>query len=277
MKKSVIAAILISFVFILTSFTPVFAANVPPIVLDWSKADTEELVLHDPCKSWDETIVGKSEYDPEAGAWKITTDQVISSPDCAYTSVTFDIAPMLEQYKFVRICYKTSIDYKNDILKFRRSGTVWATINMKQSDDFASVVLNLSEVDSFVNNRNLEAVGITIGPEGKNTEMQSGATVWIKYIALFGTKEEADSFRIDGETARDPETSYVEEPESSEEPSSSTEVSESSVSESSVSESSSSEQSDPGEKNSSVTVYVIIAAVVIVAAVLAIVLTKKKK
>ena len=248
MKKSLIAlAVVVILTMTVALVAPCFAENAEPIIFDLTVENTNLPGANGMLgMTWSGAKRGTSGYDAEEKAWKLESTKKIPGWNGGYEEFKFsEVVGELdfeEDYQYCVITYKTAgmhgliEDEDGNSLgenKVGINGDGAATIfeeGLEPSDEYVNGII---PTEDFGTTHKV----IIVANAWSGGDMDPGAKVFIKYIAFFATKAEAEAF--DGtKDASKPETSEPEtsEPEASEPEASEPEVSEPEASEPEASE-----------------------------------------
>ena len=197
-------------------------------------------------KAWSGNYVGTSGYDADEKAWKLENVKDIEGNSYgAYEEFKFPEAIDFKTYKYCAIVYKTNnlatdtgagiISIHNTEAKF----IINDNIAPNESGEYINTVVAIT--DSEITSE------IRVAMSQLGSTIKQGCQVFIKYIAFFANKEEAEAYKFDLRTEPEASEPEVSEPETSKPEASEPEVSklETSKPETSKPETSQPEVSEP--------------------------------
>ena len=278
MKKSLIAlAVVMILAMTAALVAPCFAATPEPIIFDLTVEDTNLPGANRQLgKTWDGAKRGTSGYDAEEKAWKLETTKKIPGWQGGYEEFKFaEVVGELdfeEDYQYCVITYKTAgmhgllEDEDGNSLgenKVGINGDGAATIfeeGLEPSDEYVNGII---PTEDFGTTHKI----IIVANAWSGGDMEPGAKVFIKYIAFFATKAEAEAF--DGTKDASSQTPEASEPEASAPEASETEVSET--------ENSQAGGNEGGKPNTNTSDVAMISGAIVLCAAAAVVVAVSKK
>ncbi|MBP0990878.1 MAG: hypothetical protein J5874_06860 [Oscillospiraceae bacterium] len=256
-------------------------ADADPIVWDYSIEDTTGIPFRDNAvvQNWGAKITGEAKYDANEKAFAIIDGEGLKAWQSAYANInTYCLDPEngdqpladWSVYKWIVVCYKT-VDI-NGVTSFAitADGALAFTALPASPDSYNKLVLdainggvgdNVSGIGSGAGAGQFGGVNMNFGWYSSSDIETGGTGIYLKYIAFFATKAEAEAFDFDSYNATEPSdpTPDTSEPETSE-----PETSEPNQTENSEAEKPNTNTSDVAMISGAVLLCAVAAAVVVV-------------
>ena len=257
MKK--ILAVLIAVVLAFAALSCVAFADTEPIVYDFTSENASPKPFSGTVgHCWDGLPGGTSSFDATEKAWKLEITKAFSGSwqgcyEVIHTGGEIDFST----YQYIAICYKENFPEGQGPL-LNKDGAAHVEYLSEGKGAYGTTILKTALLG-----QGNDQIIFNLSSQGDEAGLAEGSTMWIKYVAFFATKAEAEAFDIEAYNgAAEPQTS---EPE----------VSEPEVSEPEASEPENSEAEKPNTNTSDVAI--ISGAILLCAAAATVVAVSRKR